>query len=366
MALKDRLYDVPVVGTAVRVQDRYKEDAADQLAASIGFFAFLSLFPLIILGVAVGGFVVRNTPGAEVDVVQAIRDAIPGLAGLGGTDLEGIVADVATRAGTILGIGALTLLLTGLRVVNGAMVATTRVFRMPQPVGVKGWLRKVGALFLLGTLALAGAAAVGVVGLDVEVIPKPVSVVLGLVVAFAFDLVLFLVAYRILAAAEGPQWRELLPGAAFAAAGWVALKSFGATWVASQASKANELYGTLGGIIALLLLFYLAGRLYLYGAELSAHLCERDRPADRTRVVPPVTAAAADEAEPGPPPPPGRRPLPTEPSRAVSPVTRQRLAAATSDAPDRGSDLRHAIAFVLAIGAVAGVLYATKPWESDG
>lgn len=366
MALKDRLYGVPVVGTALRVQDRYKDDAADQLAASIGFFAFLSLFPLIIMAVAVGGFVVRNTPGAEVDMVQAIRDAIPGLAGLGGTDLEGIVSDVADRAGTILGVGAITLLLTGLRVVNGAMVATTRVFRMPQPVGVKGWLRKVGALLLLGTLALAGTAAVGVVGIDVEVIPKPVSVILGLAVAFAFDLVLFLVAYRILAAAEGPPWRELLPGAALAAAGWVALKSFGATWMASQAAKANELYGTLGGIIALLLLFYLAGRLYLYGAELSAHLRERDRPDGDTTVVAPVTAAAVHDAEPGPPPPPGRRLSPTEPSRAVSPVTRQRLATAQHDQPDRGEDLRHALAFVLAIGVVAGVLYATKPWESDG
>lgn len=366
MALKDRLYGVPVVGTALRVQDRYRDDAADQLAASIGFFAFLSLFPLIIMAVAVGGFVVRNTPGAEVDMVQAIRDAIPGLAGLGGTDLEDLVSDVAGRAGTILGVGAVTLLLTGLRVINGAMVATTRVFRMAQPVGVKGWLRKLGALLLLGTLALGGAAAVGVVGIDVEAVPRPVSVILGLGVAFAFDLVLFLVAYRILAASEGPRWRELLPGAVLAATGWVALKSFGATWVASQAAKANELYGTLGGIIALLLLFYLAGRLYLYGAELSAHLCERGRPEGDGTVVAPVSAAAVHEAEPRPPPPPGRRLAATEPSRAVSDVTRQRLAAAQPDRSDRGADLRHAVAFTLAIGAVAGVLYATKPWESDG
>ena len=37
MAVKDRLYGVPVLGTALRVQDRYKADAADQFAAAIGF-----------------------------------------------------------------------------------------------------------------------------------------------------------------------------------------------------------------------------------------------------------------------------------------------------------------------------------------
>lgn len=369
MAIKDRLYDVPVVGAALRVQDRYKDDAADQLAASIGLFGFLSLFPLVILAVAIGGFAVRNTPGADLDVVRVIQESIPGLAGLAGTDLENIVSDVADQAGAILGVGLVTLLLAGLRVINAAMVATTRVFRMPQPEGVSGWGRKLGALFLLGLLALAGAGAAAVVGVDVEALPKPVSVLLGLVVAFAFDLVLFLVAYRILAAADGPQWRELLPGAAFAAIGWVALKSFGATWVASQAARANELYGTLGGIIALLLLFYLAGRLYLYGAELSAHLCEWEgpRPVDpqEATVAAPV---AASQQEAGPPPPPTRRPRADEPSRAVSTVTRDRLVAVSpggDGSRDRGAELRHAIAFVLGIGAIAGVLYATKPWESD-
>lgn len=386
MAIKDRLYGVPVVGTALRIQDRYKADAADQLAASIGFFGFLSLFPLIVMAVAIGGLFLRATPGATFDVAQAIRGAIPGIEGLAGTSLENVVSDIAANAGAILGVGAITLLLSGLRVVNGAMVATTRVFRMPEPVGWRGWVRKLAALLGVGTLGVLGAVAATLIGLEIHGVAAPLRVALGLLVSFSFDLALFLVAYRMLAAGRGPAWRDLLPGAALAAAGWTALKSFGSVFVANQAANATALYGTLGGIIALLLLFYLAGRLYLYGAETSAVLrgigAGRDalgRPArppddetgasDDTRAGSDVRAAAPGIDELGPlQPDPNvhlhrRRLLAAhEPTPTASAGTRARLAAADARSP-QPADVRAAVAFLLAIGAVGGLVYAFKPWD---
>jgi membrane protein len=71
--IKDR----PVVATALRVQERYKEDAAEQLAAAIGFFAFLSLVPLLLLAVSVAGFVYSD-PEDQARVALALTEVLPG------------------------------------------------------------------------------------------------------------------------------------------------------------------------------------------------------------------------------------------------------------------------------------------------
>lgn len=66
-----------------------------------------------------------------------------------------------------------------------------------------------------------------------------------------------------------------------------------------------------------------------------------------------------DEPEPDARP---RRPHPDEPSPAVSERTRARLAALPGRAPPAP---RHALAFVLAVGAVAALTGALRPWEVD-
>ena len=401
MAFKDRFYDVPVLGTALRVQDRYKDDAGDQFAASIGFFGFLSLFPLIALAVAVGGFVVRNTPGASLDIAQSINDAIPGLGG-GVEGVSNIVDTVAKNAGAITTVSFVLLLLSGLRVVNSAMTATSRFFRVELPTGIKLKGRQLGALALLGTLALGATVVSSLAGFDFSFVPQVVTVAVSTVVTLMLDVLLFLVAYRILVATEGPAWRDLVPGAVLAGAGWTALKVFGSAFLASKAASANSMYGVFGGIIALLALFYLAGRLYVYGAELSVvlrHVDERTGSgpgaaddaggearddarddglagtvAERTA---PVSSRAGDphadesptHAEASEMTTARARDLADQartPSPAVSAATRTRLAdAEAARDPHAKTPVRHALAFTIAVGAVGGLVAVARPWERD-
>lgn len=408
MAVKDRLYGVPVLGTALRVQDRYKEDAADQFAAAIGFFGFLSVFPLMLIAVAVAGFVLRGDPAAQNELVGTIVDAIPGFAAAIGDDRLGELVDSITQnAGAIGAVGAVTLLLSGLRVVNAAMTATQRVFRVDVEVsGVKVKLRQVGALTGLGLIALAGAAATAALGVAVRVDVTSAMAVLATVASVALsvllDLVLFLVAYRVLAAGEGPGFRRLWPGALLAAIAWTGLKAFGATYVSGQVAKADELYGVFGGVIALLLLFYLAGRIYLYGAELAGLLYDPGRdlaarddqveyrggttePDDETATRDGAASpaghdtseghAAADLADVGagtaafPEDPEAERvriaPTAHEPSPIVSETTRDRVAIADRARGERRADVRGALAFVIAIAAVGGLVRFFRPWETD-
>ncbi|MEX2503228.1 MAG: YhjD/YihY/BrkB family envelope integrity protein, partial [Egicoccus sp.] len=275
MAIKDRLLTVPVIGTALRMQERYRLDAADQFAAAIALFGFLSLVPLLVLAVAVAGFVFSD-PAEQAEIARTLTSAVPGLqAAFGATEqgVDGFMEAVVDNRGALAGFGVVTLLLTGLKVINSAMVATTMVFRGALPVGVKGKLLQVAAMPLLGIVALLAAGASSLVGvLD---LPGWAATPVALLATIPLDLLLFLTAYKMFSPTSDLSWRRLLPGAAVGAVGWAALKIAGASYVSSQAESAGALYGAFGGIIALLLLLYLAGRLYLYGAELNALLAER-------------------------------------------------------------------------------------------
>lgn len=282
MPIKESLYGVPLVGPALRLQDRYQDDDADQYAAAIGFFAFLSLFPLIVLALATTGFVVADDPAQQARVAAAVQDAIPGFSAvLGGpegqtTTVGEVVDGIVANRGSIGLLGLAGLLLVGLKVVGAAAAATNAVFHVHvETTAPRKAVRQVIALVVLGGLVLLGVAASSALGVSARVdVSGPVVLMVSLAgsaVGLALDVALFAVAYRLLAAGPGPSFRRLWPGAVLAAVGWSALKIFGAAYVGSQMER-FAFAGGLVGAIALMLLLYLAGRLYLYGAELSALL----------------------------------------------------------------------------------------------
>ena len=359
---------MPVIGTALAVQERYKADAADPLAAAIAFFAFLSLFPLLLLAVSITGFVLDD-PADQVAVAERITEAIPGfeqtVEGEEGSEVEALLAGVVAQRGTVGLVGLVILLFSGLRVVNAAMIATRVVFRGAVLTGVGAKLRQLLALFGLGGLFLLSAAASSIAGTGLGQLPGSVALLLSLGFSFLLDVGLFLGAYTLLSPTAQLRVRDRVPGALLAAGGWTGLKVAGASWVGNQIESANALYGALGSVIALMLLFYLAGRLYLYGAELTAVRYERvhghliapheaealglaegqptgghgegpggdgGRPGGGARAARDQYAAAGTEDDDGPPPVPRVAGLarPTDPGPAgtaatISPATRARL-----------------------------------------
>lgn len=304
----DRLRQLPVIGTAIRMQERYVDDAADALAASIGFFGFLSLFPLLALVLSVVGFVLGGDLAARERAIDLVTDSVPALSSLAGGDgqVSQAITYIAEKPGAFLSFGTIGLVLTGLRIASGAQQASAVVFRRERPTGLAARGEQVQAMVVVGLVAVAGAAVGGSVGVDLgDGAERLLLSVVGILVAYALDTALFLLAYRLFTPGPGPAWRTLLPGSLLAAAGWLALKLLGAAYIARQATSARSNYGALGSIIALLVLLYLAGRLYLYGAELAALLEPVDvvvptqrELAEDTRRVPPVSPRTHPDVPP--------------------------------------------------------------------
>lgn len=260
-------------------QRRYVSDAGDAFAAAIGFFGFLSLVPLLILAVSIAGFILDD-PARQQAVVAFVLEQIPGIEealqreGEDTLIAQAIAQVVAQRSRTGI-VGGVLLLLSGLRVVATASAATRVVFRGDVESGVRRRLRQLTALAVLGLLAVVSTVASTVFSVGAELAPQELSIALTLTVTFLLDVMLFLGAYLLLAPHAPLSIGQRLPGAIAAGAGWTVLKFVGTSFMSSQVASASVTYGALGSAIAVLLLFYLAGRLYVYGATFSAVLADR-------------------------------------------------------------------------------------------
>ncbi len=266
-----RLTERPLVRRAIRLNERYGEDAGGYLAAGIAYYAFLSLFPLLLLALSVVGFVLASNPSVRGDIELAVTGSVPGVRALVGKNLSA-VQDTRTLSG-LLGLGGL--LWTGTGVVGAGRNTMRRVFRAgPPPGGIWDKARLVGLTVGLGIVALvATALATMAAGLEAGG-PAGIALrILATLVAFILDVGLFLLAYRSLSPGDRT-WRAMLPGAVFGAVGWTLLKLFGTWYATSTAEGSESVYGTFAATIGVLLILYLAGRLFVYGAELNAVLVE--------------------------------------------------------------------------------------------
>ena len=263
----------PLVSFARDVLDRSGRDRTGYLAATVTYYTFLSLFPLMLLAFSVIGFVLAGNPDMRDELVETVTAAVPGLRTVMGESLGSLVE--ARMASGLIGLAGL--LWTGLGATEAAGFAVSRVFRVqPYLSFVKRKVWSLSTTLLLGLMAVTALGIVAVVGsLSVGGWVGVALTVGGLLVAFALDLALFLVAYRLLTQREGPPFRDLWRGAIFAAVMWGIVKVVGTWYVAGTVSRSSAVYGTLAGAVGILLLLYAASQLLLFGAEINAVALER-------------------------------------------------------------------------------------------
>jgi uncharacterized BrkB/YihY/UPF0761 family membrane protein len=247
--------------------ERYRADEVDTHATALAYQLFLSTLALSLVGLALIGLAEEVLPfdlpeGTE----EQFGNLVQGSAALGaasGLLLLWTAAALARRASKALGI----------------------VFRTGTFGAIGGGLRSLGVT--LGLVVLIGAMPVltGVVsllragaGLD-----EPLRV-LGWAGLATVEFGLFLLSYVVLTPGKVP-WRAHVPGALVMTAGWELFKLAGGVFLAAYVSRATLLYGTIGSVVALLVVLRMATWLYLVGAELSALRLERparDQPTSPT------------------------------------------------------------------------------------
>lgn len=240
---------------------KFGDDQGGQLAALIAYYAFVSLFPLLLVFVTVLGFVLQGDPSEKRTIENSTLGKVPII-----EDQLKLHSLSGSTAALVLGI--VLALLAGMGITNATQNALNRMWAIPfrrRPDFLHERLRSLGMLALLGTLAIVSAAVGGFVGSA----GVPVVAALGsALVAFAFNLALFMTAFKVLTAVER-SWRELLAGAITAAVFWQALQYLGGYYVDHELKHLQPLYGVFGLVLGLIAWLYLGAQLTVLAAEVN-------------------------------------------------------------------------------------------------
>lgn len=240
---------------------KYGEDQGGQLAALITFYGFVSLFPLLLVLVTVLGFVLQGNPSERQRILEGTLGQFP------------IIRDqlkLQPLKGSVVGlaIGVAGSLLAGVGITAATQSAFNRMWHVPfkeRPNWLRARLRGLRMLAILGTLAIVSTAAAGFVGSAGHSAPL---VLLGVAVALASNLALFMVAFKLLPAVE-LSWRELLPGVITATVFWQLLQHLGGLYVDHELKRTGPLYGVFAVVLGLLAWLYLGAQLTLLAAEVN-------------------------------------------------------------------------------------------------
>lgn len=253
------------VQLGVEVHVKSTEDDVTTHGAALTYAGFLSLVPLILLGLAVTGEIAVLTENQD-DWFAKLVDAIPGLGALIGGQEQAL----ARNAASLGVIGLVGVLWTASVLSSRAQRALAVIFGLP-PRAMVNRMRALGVTIGLGLALFVSVAVTGIVrtlNLDgVLNVPLQVATWIGL---FGVEIVYFTLAYWLLTPRRELRFRDHLAGGVVMAVGWGVLKYVGTFFVERTISKASALYGTLGTVFGLLLFIRLAMWLFLYGAEVNS------------------------------------------------------------------------------------------------
>lgn len=270
MRLRGRL------GRAWRVAARtfggYSADQGALLAGALAFFAFLSLFPFLLVVIAILGSVLGSSDRAYAAVVDVVQGALPGSR----LAVEEQVRAVISQRVVAGWLGVAGLLYGALGFFSMWRTSLQVIWRLPPPARFwRPYVRAVLVVLAAIVFVLASIAATAVLtailqyrafGFSLRQIPHSVTIV-GVLVSLALDWGAFTLAY-LAAGNRRLTWGGRLAGAGFAAVAWEIAKHLFAWYVTSFASFA--VYGSLGVVVILMIWFYYSAVILVLGAELAA------------------------------------------------------------------------------------------------
>jgi len=242
------------------VRRKWSQDQGSYLVAAVTYYAFLSVFPLLLVFTSALGFAFRDHPHLEARIVNSTLGQFPVV----GHDLQ---IGALHGSGIALVIGLLAAVWSGTRcfvAVEKAMVDFWKLPRRDQPSFVRARLRALGVAALLGGGAIISALLGGLATTSgsLALIARVAAPLASMVLNFG----LFFVGYRLLTPRE-VSWQMLRGGAVIAALAYEALQLVGGLYIHHVVERSTNAYGTFALVIGLVSWLYLVAYATLLSAE---------------------------------------------------------------------------------------------------
>jgi membrane protein len=276
-ARADRPQHIPPQGWWEVVRRGWKEFNDDQMgliAAGVAFKAFLSLIPALIAVILVYGLV---TDPAQVErQVNSLSEVLPSSAQ---ELLRQQMSDLVQANHKSLGVGLVVSLLLALWSASGGMGNLIQAVNDAyDETETRSWVRRkllalgltVGAIVFFATTAVLVAAFPALINAWHP--PDPAGLALQaarwLVVLIVLGIALAVV-YRVSPDRDAPRMRWVTVGAGAATVLWIVI-SVGFSVYVNRFSSFNKTYGSLAGVVVLLMWLWLSLYAVLLGAEINA------------------------------------------------------------------------------------------------
>lgn len=284
VATVDRLRAVALVAIVETTVRRFLGDGMVDRAASLAYYALLSLLPTLMIGAGVVSLLGADSTAVDFGSYLREEGASATLAETAESIVKTAVDSAPTQAGTIGVIGLATLIYGASRAFAAAGRALDAIWRRRQQgltilrraAGI-GWTLVLLVLGLLaGVLAFVGRGLaedlLDLLGL--QGISAPMwTVVRWPLAALAMMLSMRVVMWAAPSPPRGP-FRIVTPGAATAAGVWL-VASAGYGFYVGELATYNATYGAFAALVILLLWIWLTSIAFLFGCELDAVLAER-------------------------------------------------------------------------------------------
>lgn len=261
---------------------RFGKDQCGAYAAALSFFSILSLVPVLVVTLAALAFLFQDPHQAMLRLQSLVGSILPGSGAqktaqelLGQANVEKSVTTLIQTRGIAGAIGLLSLLWASLQIFVNAAPAMNAAFEVEE---TRSWIKLrllamglligAGALFLVSLLPSSGPSFIRSLHIPWLGLPKHVPWYIDTLfwlVALAINSGMFALVYKFLPNARS-SWRQAWVGGALAGVLWELAKK-GFAFYLSRFAHYDKMYGTLGGLIILVLWIYYTAMILLLGAE---------------------------------------------------------------------------------------------------
>jgi membrane protein len=285
---------------AVRVRRKIVADNVDIIAGGLALFALLSAFPALAAAVSIYGLFASTATIASH--LQQFGAALP-------EDALRIVERQlnefsqhphgALRFG--VGIGVALALWSARKGMVALMKVTNVAYGEEEKRSILQQL-VLSLAFAIGSVAVFLAVVLLGVAAPLSLSSLARGSMISLIVTlrwlllFCLAVLALAVVYRFAPDRKAAKWRWVTPGSFIAATLWLICSALFALYVRNWGSY-GRIYGALGGVVVLVLWFYLSGYIIILGAEINAEM-ERQTKQDTTSGEPkPPGARGARSAD---------------------------------------------------------------------
>jgi membrane protein len=273
----DRLDEVqrrrPLLGFPLGVLYKFLDDQGNYLAAIVTYYAFIAVFPLLLIASSVLGFVLQGDETLRNEVLDSALAQFP----IVGTQLgrpEGLQGSTSAVV-----IGGLAALYGVLGLGQAGQNAVNVVWAIPRNNRLNPLVSRLRSflLLLLAGLTVLVIAVLSSIASHLDVLGseanQEVRIVLGASAVLLNALVLGLMMR--FATNERRGLRETLPGAITVAVLWQVLQLVGGLYVGRVVARASQLNGVFALVLGLIALIYIASVMAVLGLEVNVVLAKR-------------------------------------------------------------------------------------------